>query len=267
MKNLNKAYFISDIHGYIEGLEQAEEVCTPSEPLYILGDLFDHKYGDEKQMIDLILKMVDEQRCNLIMGNHDEVLFLIFFRILDDKTLCAELSHHSLDKVAIIFKTLFDENFYTSFTNLIEQFILDLDLDNYYKKVTELAMQECYKQTYDKVKRLYESSSRFETISIGATKLLLNHCGSNKRPDCIDIVTANYQTAVDVDYIVMGHLTIPYIEEFIHNIDNSIKYNEFIVNSKFNDLQVSESILYNSYNKAIMIDDGSHTNLVTIETI
>ncbi|WOO89098.1 metallophosphoesterase [Mollicutes bacterium LVI A0078] len=265
MRNLNKAYFISDIHGFIEGLEQAEKVCTPSEPLYILGDLFDHKYGDEKQMIDLIIMMIDEQRCNLIMGNHDEVLFLIFFRFLDDQTLNAELSHHSLNKVATIFKTLFDESFYTSFISLIEQFTLDLDLDNYYKKVTELALQENYKQTYDKVKRLYESSSRFETISIGSTKLLLNHCGSNKRPDCIDIVTTNYQAAVDVDYVVMGHLTIPYVEEFIQNIDNSVVYNKFIVNPKFDGLQVSESILYNSYNKAIMIDDGSHTNLVTIE--
>ncbi len=266
MGELNKAHFISDIHGYVDGLELADKICTQEEPLYILGDLFDHKYGDEKKIIDLILKMIDEQRCHLIMGNHDEVLYLIFFRILDDQTLVNELSHKSLSKVTKIFMTLFDKQFYDKYILIINKFNINQNLDEYYQDINKLVSCQKYQTTYQKIKRMYETSNRYLSIKIGSKRLLLNHCGSNQRPDNIEVVTNKYQKPAEYDYIVMGHLTIPYVEEFISGIDDAIEFSNFTLNSNVEGLTISNTMLYNSVNKAIMIDDGSHVNLVTITT-
>ncbi len=266
MRQLNKAHFISDIHGYVEGLELADKICTQEEPLYILGDLFDHKYGDEKRIVDLILKMIDEQRCYLIMGNHDEVLFLILFRYLDDETILRQFANPGFSVITNVLTGLFDQTFLKEEEKLRAELLIDKQVDVYYQKIETLCHKPQYASMYTKLEALFKKIKRSDSVLIGDQKFLLTHSGNKEIPYLLDILTTEYKVDEDIDYVIMGHITKPYIENTLIEYESSLKLSNFRDEVEVPKVNISGTYVFNTYNKAIMIDDGSHVNVVTITT-
>lgn len=272
MSQFEKAYFISDFHGYIEGLEQTAHICTPQHPLFILGDIFDHIYGNELAIIDLILKLVEENRCYPVLGNHDEVFNLIFFRFKSDQIIIEELSNPGFTVITKTFKTLFSELFFERYETIRQKLIYSeledrIRVDNYYKAVNKLIVDLEFEQVRIKIEKLFKVTEYYRVIQIGQIKLLLSHCGNKQCPFQLSIFTTDYQLPVEYDYGIMGHVTSLYIEDVLTKLNKRLPTSNFVNNQQLHNLEITGEWIYNNHSKTIMIDHQSHTNLVTIGLI
>ncbi len=188
----NKIFAISDIHGHVEGLIAAEKVTSEACPVFILGDLFDNIYGNELQIIDLILKLNSQNRGYPIMGNHDEVTLLLLFRFMDDSTILNEFTHPGFTVITKVFKHLMDDEYYNCLEQYLKQLATDLDIDKYYRNIETLSLSDKYRDKYQKLKQLYNITNRSLEIEVGNYKFLLNHSGCNLVPYDLSILSYDY---------------------------------------------------------------------------
>lgn len=271
MKNYSQGYFITDIHGYNQALNQAYLLATSESPLFILGDLFDAIYGNEQQIIDLLLEMEKSNRCQVIIGNHDEVLYLMFFRFKSDQTIELELSNPGFQRVSKVLKTLCSELFYYRY-EMIRQELNDSNLelqrriDRYYSEVNQLIKEFGFESIIKKLEQLFSISKYSQIIQIGRHQISLTHCGDQKCPFDLSILTPNYKLPQNCDLGIMGHITGPYIEDALKRVNSTITIDNFVTNQQISGLKISGNYIYNNHSKTIMIDDGSFTNLVKIES-
>ncbi len=261
--NFNKIYVISDIHGHIEGLIEAQKVASKECPLFILGDLFDNIYGYELQIIDLIIKLYSQNRCYIIMGNHDEVTLLLLFRFMSDETILKEFNNPGFTVITKVYKYLMDEEYYHSLEKYRQQLIVDLDIDKYYHSIKKLSNSDKYRETYLKLKHLYNIITRNLEVGVGDQKFVLNHSGCNHTPYDLSVLSLDYD-ASDYEYIIMGHLSPNYIAEAANMYPNPIPREKFIPNIKLNGLTIEGLYIFNTVHNVIMIDNNDFTNLVTI---
>ncbi|WOO87271.1 metallophosphoesterase [Mollicutes bacterium LVI A0039] len=272
MTNYQKIHLISDIHGYIEGIETIETELSPAEPLFILGDLFNKKYGDEKQLLNKICELSLANKCHVILGNHDEVLFMMFLNTADDQVTHSELTHDTFGVVTESLKGMFSPQFYAEYEQIRLKFkhyqgALSEAVKAYYHAVTQLCKDEKYQPTYEQIKYLYSVTKDYYEVTVGAQQLMLTHSGIPDNCEAIKIVQHDYQPRNDERMLVMGHLSIPYLETFLKQIPRGLPYSSFTKTYQSSLITISGNSKYNTHSNALMIDDGSYTNLVTISAI
>lgn len=269
MKEFNKIYLISDIHGYIEGLIAADKVCTTDNPLFILGDLFDNIYGNELQIVDLLLKMIGEKRCYVVVGNHDEVLNIIFFRYKSDQVTIEELSHPGFQVVTKALKTLFSELFYYRYETIRQDlqdsiFNDEIKVANYYRQVDELIVEQGFEPVVDKLEQLFKSSNYYEEVQVGNKRLLLTHSGSKTCPFDLQVITKSYKLDSEYDYGVMGHMSSGYIDCALASIEDSIDFSNFTPNQQLDGLVIEGDYVFNNHAQTMMIDNLKNVKLVSV---
>lgn len=272
MQNVySEIYLISDIHGYYQGLNDASKLCSEEKPLFVLGDLFDHKYGEENKIIDLLIKLSADNCLFLIKGNHDLVIELAFNEIsTTDLTYQALTKEKNLKKFKI-FETIFSMEYYQQFLKIREQLInsecqLETKLANYYRAIKSLSEQPNNIERYQALQKLFSIFKEFCEVTVNQTKLLLSHSGDITNLASRDTARASYQLNNKYDYGVMGHLTIPAVELMIEQEGDMLNYSQnFEHNYKLQSLIIEGNYMYNKHSKMIMIDDGSHTNVLTIK--
>ncbi len=270
MNNYQHVYLISDIHGYIEGIKSASAVSTVDAPLFILGDLFGHQYGIENQIIDLILQLCNEDRCKIIMGNHDEVLYIIFFRFKDNQTIIAELAHPGFEVITETLKTIFSIDFYHQYetirTNLLTSQLDDnIRIAEYYKQVEQLVIEQGKQERLSKLYTLFEQSTIFAQFKVGQTKFFVSHSGSD---DCVyglNVLKPDYRLPNGCDYGIMGHVTTTHLSRSLDNLPGSLPLGNFISNHSIEGIGITGNYVYNQHSKTLMIDDGLHSNIVILE--
>lgn len=271
MKEFNKIYLISDIHGYAEGLIAADKVCTNDKPLFILGDLFDHIYGKEQQIVDLLLKMIEEKRCYVVIGNHDEVLNIIFFRHKSDQVTIEELTNSSVQVVTKVLKTLFSELFYYRYEAIRQDlqdsiFNDEIKVANYYRQVDELIVELGFEHVVGKLEQLFKCSNYYEEVQVGNKKLLLTHSGSKTCPFDLQVITNSYKLDEDYDYGVMGHMSSGYIESALASIEDSIDFSNFAPNQQLDGLGIEGDYVFNNSSKTVMIDNLKNVKLIAVSS-
>lgn len=270
MQTYNKIHLISDIHGYYQGLLMASQLTMPDCPLFVLGDLFDHQYGLENKIIDLLLELNERNSLVLITGNHDVVINLAFNRSLNDEEAIYKLTKEKNLKKFKIFKTIFDEEFYSKFLKLreglLEANVSDGDkLVRYYNNISKLAQEPKYIERYIKVQKLMDLFVDYAEVEVNNHKLLLSHSGNITDPFSRDTAKPYFKLDNKYDYGVMGHLTIPKISQMILEEGDMLNFEDnFELNYKLNKLKIDGEYMYNHHSKMIMIDNGSHENVVTI---
>ncbi len=270
MGTYKKIYAISDIHGYPEGLEKANELATIETPLFVLGDLFDHIYGNEIQIVDTLVDLLESKRGYIITGNHDEVLYLIFFRFHNDQTIIEELNHPGFSTVTATLRTIFSDQFYERYEFIRVRLLnspdsMKLKIDEYYSSVINLVKELEFDETYEKIKYLFEASRIYHEVQVADKLLLLTHSGNMYKPYGIEVLLADYQLDSKYDYGIMGHITTPYLKNSLINSGSTLKMNNFILKPVFKEISIRGNYVYNKHSKTLMIDDGTHHNLVTIE--
>lgn len=264
MKKFNKIYLISDIHGCYHGLEKASRLATVESPLYILGDLFDHKFGCEQQIIELILEMHEQHKCVLITGNHD-IFFSNMFMPSDDlKRLYQQLIMPKNEKKMAVLKTIFDLDFYEQYIIWKNQLEVDHNLESFYQKVTSLCTSKNYQERYKQVLKLISISKLYDQIEINKKRILVSHCGNIEDPFSRDSVKPFYQLDSQYDFGIIGHFTIPMVEQMIIEEGDMISYSNFRANYKLKQVTIEGNYLYNMHSKLVLIDDGSYENIITV---
>lgn len=264
-----KLHLISDIHGYIEGLEQAQDIISSESPLFILGDLFNHKLGDEPRIVKTLCNLIQENKLRLIFGNHDQAMYLMFFQIDDYQLTHFELTHPSLSVVIKTLKTMFSIDFVREY-EVIRNELLETDIelneaiDNYYAKVTELCLRSNYKERYEQIKFLYQNSQMYYQVAIGDKLFLLTHSGSKDSSESRKVLTTKFQKEDKYQLQIMGHLTTPFIEDCLATEKHGLSFDCFTTEYRNSRINIVGNYTYNTYNNTLMIDDGSHTNFVTI---
>lgn len=263
MRRYDKINVISDIHGYYEGLYQASLKACKSEPLFVLGDLFDHHYGDECKIIDLLLELASRESLILISGNHDLVINLAFNQILDDRETMIQLTKEKNIKKFNIFKYIFSNDFFEQYIH-IKNKLLDteveesLKIEAYYNNINKLVTEKQYNAQYQKLQKLLSLFISYAEVEVNGIKLLLSHSGNPNDQSSRDTAKAHYQLNTKYDYGIMGHLTIPFVERMIEEEGDMIDFKQnFIMNQKLEGLNIEGTYMYNSHSKMIMIDNGS----------
>ncbi len=268
MNNYKKIYLLSDIHGYVEGLEQASLVACKQTPLYVLGDLFDHKFGYESRIAELILSMIEEQRCFLILGNHDEFTFNLFQTCGNFESDYIRLTKTKNLKKYQILIDLFDIDFYSAIIEYREQLIKSAHkedaVNRYYTKINQLCNTDMYIKQYTNLIKLLSSGQLYIDVIVNDNKILLTHSGDKSNTSSRDSVKDGYKLEESYDVGIMGHLTIPAISKMIEQEGDMISYSNFIDEQPHKQINIEGNYIYNSYSNLILIDDGSHANLVCI---
>ncbi len=274
MKEFKKVYLISDLHGYYDGLEKVSSHVTVNTPLYVLGDLFDHKYGDENKIIDKIIELAAKNSLYYVIGNHDVTIDLAFNRKYDDNYTLTELTKEkNFENRFKIFQTMFSNQFFTKFEAIRselfnQQLSVETRLNNYYLRMEELCNERQYVDRYMRIQALFNIALKSDEIQIGNKKILLTHSGVIEDPKSRLTAKAEYQLDEAYDFGVMGHLIIPKVELMIAEEGDMIDYaTNFTKEYNIEDLTITGDTMYNSHAKQILIDNGSHNNLVAIEAI
>lgn len=268
MKSYKKINLISDIHGYYYRLEAATKVASKEEPLFVLGDLFDHYFGDERKIIDLILKLYEEQRLVLILGNHDLIIKLAFEQIFETEEALTKLTKEKHIRKYKIFKTIFSPQFYDQFMQIKDR-LLESDVDDeaklkrYYMQIRELTALPENEEYFIKLQTLLAIGKKYAEVNINGTKLLLSHSGNVNDPSSRDTAKSDYHLAEKYDYGIMGHLTIPAVEQMIAEEHDMIDFKQnFSMCPQLPGLTINGTYMYNSHSKMIMIDNGSYQQRV-----
>lgn len=267
---VNRLYLISDIHGYIDGLNDAEKVISSENPLFILGDLFDHKYGDEQAIVKKLCTLIKEDKCKLVFGNHDQVLYLMLFQIEQDYDKAYfELTHPSIKVVVEALKHLFSTEFADAYEEIRQKLLIsDIDIkvaiDQYYSEVNKLCDLSSYREIYQQIKYLYENTYMYIEVSIGDKMFLLTHSGSVDNSESREVLTKSFVCNDKYTLQIMGHLTLPYVAECLKTESDPIPFSEFKDEYSNSEIVVLGTYMYNQYSNTLMIDDGSHTNLVEV---
>lgn len=272
MKKYNKIHVISDIHGYYPRLLAASKVATREQPLFVLGDLFDHYYGDERKIINLILKLAAEQKLVLIIGNHDQVIQTAFESELTPTETIEILTKEKNIKKFKIFNTLFSESFYAQFILIKDRLLTpgfddESKLNRFYSEIKELSTKPEYYNQYQQLQSLFSLFKSHDEVEINGLKLLLSHSGNIEDTASRDTVKPYFQLDSRYDYGVMGHLTIPAVKQMISEETDMINFEQnFELNSKVTGLNITGTYMYNHHSKMIMIDNGSYKQrVVTIK--
>lgn len=269
MKEFNKIYVLSDIHGYVEGLIEADKVVTKNKPLYLIGDLFDHQFGFETQIMDTVLKLIEERRCHFIVGNHDQLFEMMLIRTkYENKFVYDTLTASKNKRKYELLIDLFDYSFYVQYLDLIEQLstqVLSIEnsLSEFYSKLETITNKD-YKDKMGKVTKLFNSARRDDSIRVNGTSIFMSHSGESEdlasRGTCKDY----FKLDDKYDYGIMGHLTIPKVRSMIEEEGDMIDYKYFVDSYKLVDLKLVGNYSYNKAKRMILVDDGSYTNLVEI---
>lgn len=263
MQAYNKIHLISDIHGHYQGLEAAAKLANNSEPLFVLGDIFDHHYGDEGKIIDLLLALDNKRALVLILGNHDLVIDIAFNQRLAAAETIDILTKAKNIKKFKIFEYLFSAEFFEQFLVIKEQ-LLEAGLDDqsklerYYLQITELAAAAEYIDVYRKLQKALSLFVSHASVSVNGVRLLLSHSGDVNNPSSRATVKAAYKLDANYDYGVIGHLTIPKVEQMIFEEGDMLDFKQnFSLNPQLAGLRISGNYMYNSHSQTIMIDNGS----------
>lgn len=270
MKKYEKIFVLSDIHGHYAGVEAAAKICSSTSPLFILGDLFDHLYGQENLIIDKILELSLKKSCYFIIGNHDIIIDIGLHQIFDPNLTLSSLTKKSNKKKFKIFATIFSANFFEQFETIRQELInsrcdLATRLNNYYKQITKLVHEPEYMERYIKLQQLLTLGIKEYELEINGKCILLTHSGVANDPSSRNSVKPNYRLAEKYDYGVMGHLTIPFVEQMIDEEGDMISFKNFEYHTELDGIRLTGQYLYNHYSKQILIDDGTHANLVVVE--
>lgn len=270
MKKYTKIHLISDIHGYFEGLEQAAGLSNSQSPLVVLGDLFDHKYGDENKIIDLLLNLQTRNELILIKGNHDIIVELVFNQVVADEEAINKLTKERNLKKFKVLRTIFDDQFYLVFLKLRDQLfeanVSDSEkLKRYYLQMKQLTSKPQYLKRYQQLQTLLSLFIDYVEVQVNDLKLLLSHSGDINNSFSRDTAKPLFQLDSKYDYGIMGHLTIPCIEKMIVEEGDMLDFeSNFKLNYPLAGLSIKGEYMYNKHSKMIMIDNGTHQNIVTI---
>lgn len=264
MNKYRKIYLISDIHGSYEGLLAASQVCSSESPLFIVGDLFDHVFGYEDKIRDLILKLTSDNKAVLITGNHDVFLETMIHPNFSNNVLYKQITKPKNEKKMAVFKTLFDKDFYNNYIELKNDITSITDIDQFYQEVHNLCKSTKYAHQYNKLIQLIEVSKLYVEVEVNNYKILISHSGNITDPSSRDTAKAYYQLDSKYDFGVMGHLTIPMVEQMIIEEGDMISYSNFVTNNRFEGITIEGNYVYNKHSQMVLIDDGTYSNLVTI---
>lgn len=269
MKEYKKIYLLSDIHGSIKGLEKASKVCTRESPLYVVGDLFNHQFGAENKILSMLLRLIDEQRCNFIFGNHDLFLDIMFNPKGRYEQLYTNLCKPKNERKMQVLISLFDYEYYQSYIDLKKSLEtsenIDLGIKSFYNEVKKLNEREKYKANYKQIEKLLAAGIDYDQFTVSGKRFLLSHSGEPGDYASRNTARNSFKLKAEYDYGIMGHLTIPLVERMIEEEGDMIDFKQnFELNPTFDDFLVEGNYMYNRHSKMIMIDDGSYQNVVTL---
>lgn len=272
MRSYKKINVISDIHGYYYRLVAASKTATKDQPLFVLGDLFDHYFGDERKIIELVLKLHEEERLVFILGNHDLIIQLAFTQIFSVEESLTKLTKEKNIRKFKIFKTIFSPQFFEQFMKikdrLLEAEIEDeIKLNRYYQEVAILTSLPENQESFSQLQTLLAIGKKYDQVEVNGRKLLLSHSGNIDDPSSRDTAKSYYQLNEKYDYGIMGHLTITAVKQMIAEEEGMLNFNQyFTMNPQLPGLTINGTYMYNSHSKMIMIDNGSfQQRVVTVQ--
>ncbi len=249
---MSQVYFISDIHGFSDGLLKFDDLVTSNKSRgFILGDLFDHNYGEENKIIDCLYSMLLEDKCIYILGNHDTSFFSLLFNVEEEITQDPN-----------VVKVL--ENVYTRevYDKVVELLNMDLSMQSYYTYVDEITRGF---DVTNKLKEIFNKSNYYYDLKLGNKLILLTHCGHKEILNSRDILNKDYKLEPKYDFGIMGHMTTPYLLKCIDGESNPINHVDVLCNKHtINDIEVLGEFHFIKTHNTFLIDDGSHNNIFTL---
>lgn len=257
-------YLVSDTHGYVTAYRNLDKIATVDKKAYILGDLFDHTYGDERELLSILVNMLNEDRAIFIIGNHDLRLFNILFPI-DSYECKVSLLKYSNNIVLKVIKGLYSERVYNLVKMYIEDFRKTHDINRYIDSVSYAIDHDKFKQVNTNLRYLYNDYKAYVMLEVNNKRILLTHSGDAKDPYSNMIISHDFKPSIGYDFAFMGHITTTHLKMNLFKLENPLKVKDFIKNKhSFGDVNVKGSFLYNSIHNVFMIDNGTHNNVIEV---
>ncbi len=263
----NSFYLVSDTHGYIPAFRSLDKLATVDKKAYILGDLFDHYFGEEKEILNYIVNMLNEDRAVFIMGNHDFGLYNLLF---PSNTYVSKLNllKHSSRVILKVVRGLYSQRVFDLLDKFLTEFKKTQDMSKYIDNVSYLIEDEEFRRITDNLKYLYKDAKYFVELNILSKKILLTHSGDKKDLYSNEIITHNYHNEYEYDFAFMGHVTTSHLASNLRKVQEPLPLNNFIRNKhNIPDIIVKSTYSYNQKYNTFMIDNGSHNNIVEVTVL
>ncbi len=258
------AYFISDVHGDISGVEELNKLATTDEKAYFLGDLFLGVLGNEINLLNLVNQMIKEDRMVFIMGNHDLILKTILFS--DEVTRGSHnLSKHCRLKEVKPLIGLYNQNSYQIIYNALADYKVNRD----FKLYNEIVKREINKPENAGVtaslKTLFDHGMFYYNLKLGDKQVLLTHSGHKFDVYTRSVLSSEYKLANQYDLSICGHLNIEYIYTYRRKVRRPVPNSSVVKGSHDLDgISIEGIYKYITPNKTVLIDSGTGQNIIKI---
>lgn len=257
-------YLVSDTHGFIQSYRSLDRTATFDKKAYILGDLFDHKYGDEKDILNILVNMLNEDRAEFIIGNHDlGLLYLLFPK--DSYECKVNLLKYSNDIILKVVEGLYDTRTYDLMFDYLNEYKFTQDINKYISNVSQLISNRKFDRINKNLEYLFNDAKKYVEINLGDKKVLLSHSGTISDPYSNEILSETYSCDVDYDLSFIGHVTTTHLKHNLKKVTKSLPLHNFDRGKHpFKDINVKGSFYYNKKHKTFMIDNGTNNNIIEV---
>ncbi len=259
-----KIFLLSDIHGDVSSLRKLDKLARSDQPCFINGDLFDHTFGNEREIVSTLTRMIKEHRGYVTYGNHDVPIECALFKKYDDNTSYKILTREKNSKKFKIFKYLFDNDFYVQHNKLIESLKVNLiTLQTYYQQMRALLNSRKYLIVKKQMMYLFTNMKYYYNVEIDNYHILISHSGDVNDVSSRATMKQSFKLNPKYHFAVIGHLITTEIDSILNDSVDMLDRKHFTNTVPFN-ICINGNYVYNSFSKTIMIDDATHQNIVTI---